>query len=173
MTRQENNSSIKWIKGLILTIICAVLFNAFIFSSAKVEGISMEPTLFDDDRVIFNKFIYLVAEPERGDIVMINKHDENYVKRVIALPGEKIEMTNHKLYINNEKQFNSYVDRNGDILTGSFGPKIVPKNHYFVMGDNRAVSKDSRNGLGLIKREEIIGRSEFTVYPLRQFSRTK
>lgn len=169
MTIRE--SLISWIKAVLIAAMLAVIFNTFVFSSSVVEGISMEPALSDGNRIIFNKLIYLVAEPERGEIVIIQKENKNYVKRIIALPGETIEMKNHKLYINNEEQTTSYVDRHGEILTGSFGPLIVPNNQYFVLGDNRAVSKDSRNGLGFIKSENIIGRAELIIYPIKQFDK--
>lgn len=171
MTKRNSNSLVKWIKASLIAIILAIILNTFIFSSSIVEGISMEPTLIDNDRIIFNKLIYIISQPERGDIVIIKQRDKKYIKRVIALPGETIEMSNHKLYIDSVEQPSSYVDPSDEILTGSFGPLKVPKEHYFVMGDNRLVSKDSRNELGLIKRDEIIGKSEFIVSPFNRWSR--
>lgn len=171
MTKRNSNSLVKWIKASLIAIILAIILNTFIFSSSIVEGISMEPTLIDNDRIIFNKLIYIISQPERGDIVIIKQRDKKYIKRVIALPGETIEMSNHKLYIDSVEQPTSYVDPSDEILTGSFGPLKVPKEHYFVMGDNRLVSKDSRNELGLIKRDEIIGKSEFIVSPFNRWSR--
>lgn len=173
MTKRNSNSLVKWIKASLIAIILAIILNTFIFSSSMVEGISMEPALLDNDRIIFNKLIYIISQPERGDIIIIKQRDKKYIKRVIALPGETIEMSNHKLYIDNVEQPTSYVDPSDEILTGSFGPLKVPKEHYFVMGDNRLVSKDSRNELGLIKRDEIIGKSEFIISPLNRWSRTK
>ena len=173
MATRDKNSFVGWIKASLLALILAIILNAFIFSSSIVEGISMEPTLLDEDRIIFNKLIYIVSKPARGDIIIIKKSNTNYIKRVIALPGETIEMKNHKLYINNNEQLTSFVDQHGDILTGSFGPLEVPKDHYFVMGDNRLVSKDSRNGLGFIKHEDIIGRSEFIIFPFDRWNQTK
>lgn len=173
MASPDSNSLIGWIKAFLIAIILAIVLNAFIFSSSIVEGISMEPTLLDGDRIIFNKLIYIISKPERGDIIMIQQDNKNYVKRVIGLPGESIEMKNHELYIDNKVYPQTYVDRHGDILTGSFGPTQIPTEHYFVMGDNRAVSKDSRNGLGLIKEDNIIGQSEFIIYPFDHLSKTK
>src|SRR5690625_4916363 len=173
MTKRNSNSLVKWIKASLIAIILAIILNTFIFSSSIVEGISMEPTLIDNDRIIFNKLIYIISQPERGDIIIIKQRDKKYIKRVIALPGETIEMSNHKLYIDSVEQPTSYVDPSDEILTGSFGPLKVPKEHYFVMGDNRLVSKDSRNELGLIKRDEIIGKSEFIIYPFDRLKKTK
>lgn len=173
MDTRDNNSLVSWIKASLIVVILAIILNTFIFSSSVVEGISMEPTLLDNDRILFNKLIYIVSEPARGDIIIIKQTNKNYIKRVIALPGETIEMSNHKLYIDGKEQATSYVGRHGDILTGSFGPSEIPKNHYFVMGDNRAVSKDSRNGLGFIKQDEIIGQSEFVIFPFDRWTQTK
>lgn len=169
----NSNSLVSWIKASLIVLILAVILNTFIFSSSIVEGISMEPTLIDNDRILFNKLIYIVSEPDRGDIIIIKQTDKNYIKRVIALPGETIEMSDHKLYIDNVQQPTSYVDPSDEILTGSFGPLKVPKDYYFVMGDNRLVSKDSRNELGLIKQDEIIGKSEFIIYPFDRWTRIK
>lgn len=170
---RNNNKLVKWIKAGLITLILAIILNTFIFSSSIVEGISMEPTLKDNDRILINKLTYILSEPNRGDIVIIQHENKNYIKRIIALPGETIEMSDHTLYIDNEEQENTYVNQSDDILTGSFGPLKIPDDHYFVMGDNRLVSKDSRNELGLIKENEIIGKSEFIIYPFDRLKKTK
>lgn len=133
----------------------------------------MYPALEDGERIIFNKFIYIVSEPKRGDIVIIQRPQKNYVKRIIGLPNEVIEMKDHDLFINGEKQPNSFVDEYDTMLTGNFGPIKIPENSYFVMGDNRAISLDSRNDLGLIDRSEIIGRSELVIYPFNEWEITR
>lgn len=170
---RNNNKLVKWIKAGLITLILAIILNTFIFSSSIVEGISMEPTLKDNDRILINKLTYILSEPNRGDIVIIQHENKNYIKRIIALPGETIEMSDHTLYIDNEEQENTYVNQSDDILTGSFGPLKIADDHYFVMGDNRLVSKDSRNELGLIKEKEIIGKSEFIIYPFDRLKKTK
>src|SRR5699024_876701 len=111
--------------------------------------------------------------PERGDIVIIQHPEKNYVKRVIGLPHETVEMRDHVLYINGVKQEDAYVDDFETKLTGNFGPITVPEDHYFVMGDNRAISMDSRNGLGFIHRSDIIGKSEFVIYPFQEWEFTR
>lgn len=173
MTARNNNKLVKWIKAGLITLILAIILNTFIFSSSIVEGISMEPTLKDNDRILINKLTYILSEPNRGDIVIIQHENKNYIKRIIALPGETIEMSDHTLYIDNEEQENTYVNQSDEILTGSFGPLKIADDHYFVMGDNRLVSKDSRNELGLIKQNEIIGKSEFIIYPFDRLKKTK
>lgn len=162
-----------WLKAIILAFMLALFLRTFIFSTSIVEGISMDPALEDGERIVFNKLIYLLEEPERGDIIIIKQGKKNYVKRLIGLPGETIEMKDHLLLINDKKQSDSFVDQNAHLLTGSFGPIEIPENNYFVMGDNRAVSKDSRNGLGFITREQISGRSELIIYPFNHFELTR
>lgn len=170
---KKNNRLADWIKALILALLLAFLFRSFGFATSVVKGESMMPTLEDGERVIFNKFIYLVSEPRRGDIVIITKPESNYVKRVIGLPNERIEMIDNTLYIDGIEQDSTYVSEEEAKYTGDFGPVHIPKDHYFVMGDNRANSKDSRNSLGLIERENIIGRSELIIHPFASIQLTR
>ncbi|KHE66807.1 signal peptidase I, partial [Halobacillus sp. BBL2006] len=88
-------------------------------------------------------------------------------------PGDTIEIRNHTLFINGEKQTQTYLDDEAIKGTRDFGPVEVPKGKYFVMGDNRSISKDSRNGLGFIEEGEIIGRTELVIYPLQEWGLTK
>mgnify|MGYP001258075091 CR=1 FL=1 len=172
----ENNDTSKlaeWLKAALIALLIAFILRGFVFATSIVKGESMLPTLEDGERVIFNKFIYLVAEPERGDIVIISRPESNYVKRIIGLPNETIEMKDGMFYVNGVEQPSTFVDEQQTKLTGDFGPIIVPENSYFVMGDNRANSKDSRNDLGFIEREHIIGRSELIIYPLSELQLTR
>ncbi|GAA0494290.1 signal peptidase I [Salinibacillus aidingensis] len=163
----------EWTKAIIIAIILAFIIRSFIFATSVVEGASMHPTLENGERVVFNKAIYYLSEPDRGDIVIIQRPSKNYVKRVIGLPNDVVEVKNHSLYINSQKQTQSYLDDEAIKSTSDFGPITVPEGEYFVMGDNRSISKDSRNGLGLIKEDEIIGRSELIIYPFDEFSLTR
>ncbi|WP_443089739.1 signal peptidase I [Virgibacillus sp. MG-45] len=170
---KKKNELIEWIKAIFVAILLALFLRSFIFATSIVEGESMEPTLEDGERVIFNKFIYIINEPARGDIVIIERPFKNYVKRVIGLPGDTIEVKDHTLYVN-KKVFNQdFLTEEALNRTGNFGPFEIPEESYFVMGDNRAISKDSRNGLGLIDREDIIGRSEFIIYPFSEWETTR
>lgn len=170
---KRKNEWYEWIKAIVIALFLAVFIRTFIFATSVVEGDSMFPALEDGERIIFNKFIYIIDEPMRGDIVIIQQPDKNYVKRIIGLPNETIEMNNHTLYIDGVEQSNSFVHEYNMLLTGSFGPVQIPENSYFVMGDNRAISKDSRNGLGFIDRTEIIGRSEVIIYPFSEWEITR
>lgn len=170
---KKRNEWLEWIKAIFVAIILVFILRTFVFSASVVEGESMSPTLDNGNKIIFNKFVYLVGEPERADVVIIQRPLKNYVKRVIALPGEEIEIRNHLLYINGEIYDQSFISEEAILNTGNFGPIKVPNHSYFVMGDNRAISKDSRNGLGFIEDEHIIGRSEFIIYPFDEWSLTR
>lgn len=163
----------EWTKAIVIAIILAFLLRTFVFATSIVEGTSMNPTLHNGERVIFNKAVYLIDSPDRGDIVIIQHPHKNYVKRIIGLPNEIIEGKNNEVYINGEKLEEPYLSEEQKMATGDFGPIKIPKGQYFVMGDHRKVSKDSRNGLGLINESEIIGRSELVIYPFSEISFTR
>lgn len=163
----------EWAKAVIIAVVLAFTLRSFGFATSIVNGESMYPALEDGERIVFNKFIYLVSDPKRGDIVIIQQAEGNYVKRVIGLPNETIEMINGSLYVNGELFPKNFVTNLAMHQTGDFGPVTIPEDTYFVMGDNRAISKDSRNGLGFIHRSEIVGRSELIVYPFDQFAITR
>ena len=170
---KKKNEWLEWGKAILIAILIAIFLRSFIFATSIVEGESMDPTLEDGERVIFNKAIYIIGKPDRGDIVIIQRPLKNYVKRVIGLPGETIEISGYDLYINGKKYDQTFLSEQAEMETGNFGPIQIPDDSYFVMGDNRAISKDSRNGLGLINEDEIIGRSEFIIFPFSDWSRTK
>lgn len=169
----KKNEWIDWLKAILIAFFVAFVIKNYMFSTSIVEGESMVPVLEDGERIIFNKFVYFITEPKRGDIVIIQQPQKNYVKRVIGLPGEIVQVKNHNLFINGIEQDSSYVNELHTIATGDFGPTIVPEDSYFVLGDNRAISKDTRNGLGFIKRDEIVGRSEFVIAPFDEWEITR
>lgn len=174
MTRvKHKNEWIEWGKAIFIAIILVFLLRSFVFSASIVKGQSMAPTLDSGDRIIVNKLVYLIGEPKRADIVIIQRPLKNYVKRIIALPGEEIEVKNHLLYIDGEQYEQPFITEEAIKHTGNFGPIEVPEDNYFVMGDNRAVSKDSRNGLDFIEAEHIIGRSELIIFPFNEWKITR
>ncbi|PEX92910.1 signal peptidase I [Bacillus cereus] len=157
----------------IIAIACLFVFLAkiFVFFPTTVKGASMRPTLQDGDKVIVNKLAKQFESYEREDIIVV-KTDNFYVKRVIGLPGDVIEMRNDQLYVNDEVKNEEYLHSNKKQaekklmnLTEDFGPITVPKNKIFVMGDNRLISRDSRNGLGLIDRADVLGKLTAIYYP--------
>lgn len=159
-------------KGSFLLTLCialaiALLLRFFVFSTIRVDGPSMQDTLFTGENIIIEKVTYLFSEPKRYDIVVckFEKHRENYVKRIIGLPGETIEIRAGDIYIND-------IPLEGDThakgISGNSHPKIlIPEGHYFVMGDNRTNSLDSVN-LGTVIKKDIVGRGVAIVWPLNK-----
>ncbi|KGX91589.1 signal peptidase [Pontibacillus halophilus JSM 076056 = DSM 19796] len=172
MSKSAKKEILDWGKAILFALVLAFLIRNFIFATSIVEGKSMDPTLEDGERVMYNKFVYLWDTPERGDIVIIERPTKNYVKRVIGLPGDKVKVNGHELYVNGERQTQAYLEESAIQDTADYSEVTVPEGQYFVMGDNRSISKDSRNGLGFIEQEEIIGKSEFVIYPFNEVSKT-
>lgn len=176
----ENEQKISWKRTLIAFGICvlvaigiALIITNFVASHTKVDGISMESTLEDGDDIIVEKFSYLTNDPERYDIIVFHQSDtENYIKRVIALPGERIQITEGKIYINDRAVFDAYG--NTKMEDGGIAEKPIKlgEDEYFVLGDNRNASKDSRDkAVGVIKREQIIGKAWLRVMPFENFGK--
>ncbi len=168
-----------WIESFGIAVIIIFLLKAFVFFPTKVEGASMQPTLFEGDKVIVSKIVTYTHLYSRGDIIIL-KTDASYVKRIIGLPGDLIEMREDALYVNGSVQAEPYLERNQKKahhlmmnFTENFGPLTVPDGKVFVMGDNRLQSRDSRNGLGLIEKKNIVGKVELVYYPFKEIKRTK
>lgn len=179
MNDHSKNEIKSWAKSICIALGVAFIVRTFIFAPYIVEGASMEPTLHNQEKNFVNKF-YLSDNIKRGEVVIIKGKEENYVKRIIGLPGDSIEMKKDQLFINGVQFEESYLSQNrkqaeqmGSLLTGDFGPEIVPENNYFVMGDNRLHSMDSRNGLGYIQKESIVGKPEFVFLPFTQIRNIK
>ncbi|MFC2950277.1 signal peptidase I [Virgibacillus sediminis] len=170
---KENSEWVEWGKAIVVALLVAFILRSFVFATSIVEGESMEPTLEDGERVIFNKIVYLLDEPDRGDVVIIERPSKNYVKRIIGLPGETIEIRHSELYINGERYEQTFLNEIDLQRTGNIGQVHIPEGSYYVMGDNRAISKDSRNGLGFIEEESIIGKTEVIIYPFSEWAVTR
>lgn len=143
----------------------------------------MEPTLHNKERLLVNKTTSFLTEIQRGNIIIIEddqEKDTHYVKRVIGLPNDVIEVKNDKLVVNNTlikepylKENKQKANKDGIPLTENIGPIKVPANHYYVMGDNRRQSMDSRNGLGMISKDKIVGKCTCVFYPVSDIRLTK
>ncbi len=170
------NNTIKFVKEMwlyILVLIIIILIKIFIVTPVKVNGTSMVPTLKNGDIMVLNKLAYKKAEIKRFDIVVIylkeNGKTEKLIKRVIGLPGEKIEYKNNNLYVNgNIIKENFKHTTTEDFNLELLSTNKVPDNEYFVVGDNREVSADSRI-IGFIKEDEIEGRVTYTIFPFNRF----
>ena len=154
---------------IILAVAFALVFGfvrPFVLEAFRIPSESMVPTLLVGDRVFVNKFIYRFAEPERGDIVVfesVNGGEEDLIKRIVAGPGDEIEVGNGILLMNGEEQREPYL--NGEMsFADSYGPIEVPEGHVFVMWDNRANSADSRV-FGPLPIENIEGEAFMRFWP--------
>jgi signal peptidase I len=149
----------------------AVLLVIFAVQPVKVEGTSMLPKLFDGERIFINKFIYQVDEIQRGDVVVFwypKNPNQSFIKRVIGIPGDEVRFTNGRLFINNKSVPEPYLS---NTYTKNPVPNrywVVEDHHYFVMGDNRDASNDSR-AWGLVPEKYIYGKAFFRYWPLDRF----
>lgn len=151
----------------IIVIIVVLLIKKNVVSPIRVNGTSMMSTLHDKDIMILNIFDYKMSGLKRFDIVVIDQGDEYLIKRVIGLPGEKIEYKDNVLYVNGKKVKDNY----GSTETKDFSVK-VGKGKYFVMGDNRSNSMDSRY-FGAFKKKDILGKTNLTIFPFSRFGNKK
>lgn len=157
------------LKDYVIIVIVVLLIRAFIITPAIVDGASMDDTLNDGQVVVINKLVYKLSDIQRFDIVVIEseKEEDRIIKRVIGLPGEKVEYKNNKLYIDGKELISELKFES----TNNFKVE-VKKDEYFVLGDNRDVSKDSRI-LGGFKKEEIIGRVTVRLFPFNKIGLIK
>lgn len=182
----------RWITELIVIVMVVLLIRAFVAQAYNIPSGSMKPTLLVGDFILVNKLVYRFSEPQRGDIVVFKYPiDPNidFIKRIVALPGEEVEVRNNQVFINGKPLPLIEVGRGEEnsvrkviyeevlpegikhkvqfyedfpFSKRDFGPVVVPPNHYFVMGDNRDNSEDSRYW-GFLPRENIVGKA-FVIY---------
>lgn len=155
-----------------LVIIFIILFIiTFVFGVTSVVGSSMSPTLKDGEVLILNKFKYRFSDIKREDIISLKYADTKYlIKRVIGLPGEKVEIINNKLYINGIEYVEEYLSKElnyQDFKLSDLNYTVIPEDMYLVLGDNRENSLDSRK-IGLIKKEDIEGKIAFRFWPINK-----
>jgi len=162
-----------------IAILLALFIRAFVVQAFKIPSGSMEPTLLVGDHILVNKFLYgiklpylqttliPISDPERGDIIVFiypEDKDKDFIKRVIGVPGDKIQMQGKQIFVNGlpfDDRYGFYDEKAGN-PNRSFGPVVVPKGHYFVMGDNRDHSMDSRFW-GFVPSEAVKGKA-FIIY---------
>ncbi|MFC4737976.1 signal peptidase I [Bacillus daqingensis] len=161
----EEKKKGSWLVPIIVAVAVAFVVRSFFIAPYVVEGASMEPSLYDSDRILVNKTATWLGEFERGDVIIIEgENNRHYVKRVIGLPGETLEMEEGALFVDGEQIEEPYLDELYD-YNETIDEVTLPEGEYFVMGDNRGNSLDSRNGLGLIDEEFIVGRSTVVFFP--------
>ena len=158
----------------VLALVAIILVKMFVFSPVRVSGPSMEPTLHRGDIMILNKMSYRSNDIERFDIVVVRHRGELLIKRVIGLPGEHIEYQGDRLLIDEvetEEPFETTYIEDFD-LTRGLGIEVIPTNYYFVLGDNRLDSLDSR-AIGVVSKDQILGRANFIILPFNRFGRVE
>lgn len=155
-----------WIMVIVVAFVLAFVITHFIIIKAEVPTGSMESTIMVGDRLIGNRLAYLFSDPKRGDIVIFkcpDNEEETYIKRVIGLPGETIRIEDGVLYINDEVYEEDYLN---EPMLGSYGPFTVPEGHYFMMGDNRNHSWDSRKWTNhYVAKNKIFGKAWLRYEP--------
>ncbi len=169
------------VRDLLFALMFATLVVVFVVQPVKVEGTSMLPRLHDGERIFVNKLIYYKLPElkkygwpalERGDVVVFwppKDPDKSYVKRIIGLPGETVEMRNGRILVNGNELKEPYLDPHLNASQQSLPPVIVSQHYYFVMGDNRDNSSDSRHW-GLVPEKYIYGKALFRYWPLSDAS---
>jgi signal peptidase I len=165
-----------WLRDLVVSVLFAVILIVFIYQPVKVEGTSMMPSLTDQERIFINKFTYRfgIGNIERRDMVVFwfpLDRTKSYIKRIIGLPGDRIEIDQGTVIVDGQRLQEEYVpeeyrDHN------SYPEIIVPPNKYYVLGDHRSSSNDSR-AWGLVDRSFIYGKAVFVYWPIEKMGRVK
>jgi signal peptidase I len=157
-----------WVRDLLVSIAASVLIITFLYQPVRVEGTSMLPRLEDHDRLFINKFVYRITAIERGDIVVFHyprDPEKSYIKRVIALPGDRLRVDRGLVWLNGNPVPERYVPEEYKD-SRSMTEIVIPDGSYFMMGDHRSISSDSRE-FGPVDRDLIYGKAVFVYWPAR------
>lgn len=163
-----------WLRDLIISLAISAFIIIFLYQPVKVEGTSMMPSLVDQERIFVNKFVYRLEPIERDDIVVFRypyDPSKSYIKRVIGMAGDRIRIDAGQVYVNGEALDESYVPPEyTDSRT--FPEVVVPANAYYVLGDHRSMSDDSRN-FGPVNQSFIYGKAVFGYWPMDKLGRVR
>ena len=158
-----------WLRDLVVSVAISAFIIIFLYQPVRVEGTSMLPMLQDQDRLFINKIAYRVGEVHEGDVVVFQyprDPSKSYIKRVIALPGDDLRVDHGRVYVNGKRLKEPYVpSRYMD--DRSEAEMVLPANEYWVMGDHRSISSDSRD-FGPVDRNLIYGKAVFVYWPVEQ-----
>jgi signal peptidase I len=155
-----------WMRDILISVVIAILIVVFLYQPVRVEGTSMLPRLDDQDRLFVNKFVYHFTAIERGDVVVFyypRDPEKSYIKRVIALPGDRLRIDHGMVWLNGKSQSEPYVPEEYRD-TKSMPEIVIPEGSYFMMGDHRSISSDSRE-FGPVARNFIYGKAAFVYWP--------
>jgi signal peptidase I len=168
----------EWIKALVVAAALVFLIRWFIFAPFVVDGPSMQPNFYTGERLIVNKFIFDLRKPHRGDVIVFHATPEkDYIKRVVALPGETVRVDGDNVYIDGKVLEEPYIrdaiiaanERGSSYNNRNFTEKTVPQDEIFVMGDNRSNSEDSRSSeVGFVDYKKIVGRADLIFWPFNK-----
>jgi len=162
---QQNHLTL-WLRDVLISVAVSFLIITFLYQPVRVEGTSMQPELRDQDRLFINKFVYDFEGISRGDVVVFHyprDPEKSYIKRVIALPGDMLSIDEGRVYVNGKRVNEPYVPlKYRD--ERSIPSMVIPPNEYFVMGDHRSISSDSRD-FGPVPRNLIYGKAAFIYWP--------
>ena len=166
--KNANNGLTLWVRDVVVAVGVSVLIIMFLYQPVRVEGTSMLPRLEDHDRLFINKFVYHFEAVHRGDVVVFHyprDPEKSYIKRVIAAPGDRLRIDRGDVILNGRRLAEPYVpDEYRD--ERSMPEMIVPEDCYFMMGDHRSISSDSRE-FGPVERDLIYGKAAFVYWPTR------
>jgi signal peptidase I len=157
-----------WVRDLVFSAVASVLIITFLYQPVRVEGTSMLPRLEDRDRLFINKFVYRISAIERGDVVVFHyplDPEKSYIKRVIAVPGDRLRIERGKVLLNGKLLQEDYVPEEFRD-TRSMSEMAIGPDTYFMMGDHRSISSDSRE-FGPVERDLIYGKAVFVYWPKR------
>lgn len=164
-----------FLESIVVALAIFVVVYFFFYQPHQVKGASMEPNFHDGEYILTNKFLYNFQDPKRGDVIVFKSPQNpeiDFIKRVIGLPGDRVKLSNNKFFINGIEVQEPYLAKEVYTYNGNFlkdgTESVVPKDHYFVSGDNRPRSSDSREW-GPIVRDSIIGKSQLRYWPLEKF----
>ena len=157
-----------WLRDIVISAAVSILIITFLYQPVRVEGTSMLPRLEDHDRLFINKFVYRISSIHRGDVVVFHyprDPEKSYIKRVIALPGDRISIERGRVYVNGALVREPYVPEEYRD-SRSLAETVVPEDAYFMMGDHRSISSDSRE-FGPVDRDLIYGKAVFVYWPTK------
>ena len=161
----------EYVETLVGAAILAVLIMTFVARAFTVDGPSMRPTLEDGQRLLVDRLTYRFQDPQRGDVIVFRypaNPRQHFIKRIIAIPGDEVLISRGTVYVNGVALEEPYI---AGPMFGSFGPVVVPPDSYFVLGDNRNNSEDSRDRrVGFVPRDHIIGRAIWRYWPITEMS---
>ncbi|MCR4420733.1 MAG: signal peptidase I [Clostridia bacterium] len=170
MESSKKSPVLDTLEALVVAVVLALAIRLFLFEPFMIPSASMEPTLVPGDRVMVNKLVYRLGDPEPGDVIVFRYPPDPhivYIKRVVAVGGQSVELRNGQLFVDGQKVQEEYLPQNPG-GGGDFGPVKVPAGTYFVMGDNRNNSQDSRVW-GPVPRQNLLGKAQLLYWPPDRF----